>query len=452
MRYGLACLAGIVCAQAHSAFDPYQPFDLAAQANQDPYWQAIQRTAKMVSDANANRLAESFSLNIVNVTWEDTGRYKNSSVGPNISDVTIQVPFKQGDKEVVTCMPVIRHPNFSDLTGDIDPQQFTLLVGNEKGKPLKRVSLWEYLDNPKQFMSNPSSWKGKNNTLLHVRDTKVLVSAQACFLPVPKAGKATFNPVIFNYQSYKDNPAVLVILATPEGTSMTVIDNTRDAFSSGSVWGQRLFHNKNGQRASLTGTRLSDYRPGSNNSGNSKNSSAGLNTVLLIQVPLKYKERERGFALPTVAFGSAAPSRKSSDVEVAVIGSGEAEGPFTEVGNLAIERDERFPIRVTVQQYLATSTGEINEQVVKTIKQSIDSIYAQATTVGSLVTSGETGRPTEYWGIKQQPADWWEKFWERYTKTTGVSKSDAQAKLAKLLGKNYRSKPVSDLYLRDLLK
>ena len=91
------------------------------------------------------------------------------------------------------------------------------------------------------------------------RDSHVLVSAQAAFLPVPQAGKAEFNPVIFNYQSYQGDPAVLTIVATREGTSATIIDNVRDGFQAGYSWGQRLFFNQDGERASFTGERLSDF-------------------------------------------------------------------------------------------------------------------------------------------------------------------------------------------------
>ena len=200
-------------------------------------------------------MASEFGLQILDLTWEDTGRYKGSSVGPNISDMTIQVgqELTRGEFKT-TCMPVIRFPNFSDKSCDLDPRDFTLLAGNQKGGGLKRISLRDFLEDPGSFLSNPDSWKakdGKRRTLLAERDIKVLVSAQACFLPIPKEGKATFNPVLFNYQSVKGDPAVLTILATREGTSVTVIDNVRDAFRTGAVWGQRLFFNNNGQRASL---------------------------------------------------------------------------------------------------------------------------------------------------------------------------------------------------------
>jgi len=431
------------------------------------YARTIQKTASMVSDRRAQALAARYGLNILNLTWEDTGRYKNSAVGPNISDMTIQVGLldPRTERFTVTCMPVIRYPNFSDRTCDLDPRDLTLLVGNHEGRRLKRISLYDFLENPTAYLSRPESWKGRHRRLLCARDGKVLVSAQACFLPVPKSGKAEFNPVLFNYQSYSGDPAVLTVLATREGTSVTVIDNKRDAFHVGSVWGQRLFHNENGRRASLTGQRQSDFeaenpvRPSDPSVGaGRRHAESGLNMVLLVQIPLKQKNEMRFKdydVLMEAAPGAASPMpemRARSDVENAVIGHGKVEGPFTEIDNLDIRRDERYPVRVTVQFYKATSNGVVSEADMRAIKTQIDRVYANSEYVGSLVTEGETGRVTEYDGVKVQPPDWWERFWERHERNTGDSREVAIAKLIRLLGRNYRQKPVSDLYLRNLLR
>lgn len=428
------------------------------------YQRTIAATADMVRDPQTVALVKKYGLDILNLTWEDTGRYKGSAVGPNISDMTIQVGFEDPTTRQfqVTCMPVIRYPNFSDLTCDLNPRDFTLLVGNERGQSLRRVSLHDFLAHPRSYLSNPASWRGERHSLLAPRDTKVLVSAQACFLPIPKKGKATFNPVLFNYQSVKGDPAVLTILATREGTSVTIIDNQRDAFRTGSVWGQRLFFNANGQRASLTGERESDFVA----KGGDKTSPtptapgddrSGLNMVLLIQVPLKQKPRPRDkmpMAAPqTYEMESKAMARsRDSDIENAVIGHGDLEGPFTEIDNLAIERDERFPVRVTVQFYKATSNGVATEADIAAIKAQIERIYAQSEYAGSLVTGGETGRVTEYDGVKVQPTDWWENFWERYEADTGISRYEAIRRLRELLGTNFRQQPVCELYLRNLLR
>jgi hypothetical protein len=226
------------------------------------YGAVLRDTENMVNDAEAQRLATARGLNFVNVTWEDTGRYKGSAVGPNISDMTIQVQHKDEatGQTRLHLMPVVRFPNFDDKTGDVPLDRFSLLVGNEDGRSLRRVTLKELLGNVRDYLSAASSWKGDGKSLLAPRDTHALVSAQAAFLPIPKSGEATFNPVLFNYQSYEGDPAVLTILATREGTSVTIIDNKRDGFEAGGVWGQRLFFNQDGERASLTGRRLSDFR------------------------------------------------------------------------------------------------------------------------------------------------------------------------------------------------
>ena len=410
------------------------------------YREVIARTAGMVRDADAQALARQYGLQILNVTWEDTGRYKGSCVGPNISDMTIQVQEldPRTEKYRLTCMPVIRYPNFSDKTGDLSLDKFYLLVGNEEGGELRRVTLRAFLGNLREYLSQPSSWEGRRTSLLAKRDTHVLVSAQACFLPIPKSGSAQFNPVLFNYQSYEGDPAVLTILATREGTSVTIIDNKRDAFQAGWSWGQRLFFNQNGERASLTGERLSDFLANGPDGGSTGGSDEprdgdeeGLNMVLLVQVPLKQKNpmRFKGGLLECDAMTCApgAAKEQRSDVEAAVIGHGEVEGPFTEIDHLAIERDERFPIRVTVQFYKATSNGVVSPEDMRQIAAQIDKVYAHADYVGSLVIEGDTGRPTEYDGDKTQPPGWWDSFWRRHRRDTGQSRSDAWDTLSRLL-------------------
>ena len=374
------------------------------------YKSVVEKTAGMVGDPDAQRLSQKYGLNVLNLTWEDTARFKNSSVGPNISDMTIQVQQLDPRNEAfsLTSMPVIRFPNFSDVSADIPLDKFTLLVGNEKGERLRKIGLREYLADFRNFLSDPSSWKGERRSLLVDKDSHVLVSAQACFLPIPKNGVAEFNPVLFNYQSYQNEPAVLAILATREGTSATIIDNTRDAHREGRLRGQRVFFNQQGQRASLTGKRRSDAIADEAKDRNAAQTGvgsadeAGANMVLLIQVPLKNRPRPmRTFALGGVpapagaAMEGARRYKAKSDVEDAVVSHGRVQGPFTEVAGLAIERDERYPIRATVQFYKGTSNGVVDERDLAAIAKNIDRVYKDADYVGSLVVEGYTGRPTE---------------------------------------------------------
>lgn len=436
-------------APAFASDDPPPPYR-GGESRPEPvdpsYLEAIKRTSAMVWDDHALRLAQMHGLDLINVTWEDTGRYYDSAVGPNISDMTIQVQHQDPitGEYVLTLMPVIRYPNFTDRTADISPDKFYLLVGNEYGEDLKRVTLEEYLGNFRKYLNDPGSWAGRRGSLLAPRDTHVLVSAQAAFLPVPRQGEATFNPVIFNYQSYAGDPAVLTIIASREGTSATIIDNTRDAFPAGWSWGQRLFFNQDGERASFTGERLSDFvnrtLPPDMISPTAAGES-GLNMVLLIQVPLKQHEPTRGVFFGDALEEATAPSlalKADGDVEAAVIGHGAVEGPFTEIDNLAIERDPRFPIRVTVQFYKATSNGIVTEADMEAIAQQIERVYDEGDYVGSLVVDGGTDRPTEYDGPKFEPPGWWESFWHRFENNLQFSRWDALNVLRELGGIAWR--------------
>jgi hypothetical protein len=73
------------------------------------------------------------------------------------------------------------------------------------------------------------------------------------------------------------------------------------------------------------------------------------------------------------------------------------------MGGLRLERDPRFPVRVTVQFYRATSNGVIDEQDLVDVKRQIDRVYEDGDFVGSLVVpeDGRT-RPTEWQRIRRQ--------------------------------------------------
>jgi hypothetical protein len=369
----------------------------AIRAQRQDYNEVVQRVAQMTWDYKVCEYASQYGMDVVNVTWEDTGRYYGSCWGPNISDMTIQVHHEDpasGQKQL-TCMPVIRYPNFHDLSADLDPDRFFLLVGNERGDDLNPVTLADFVDHLRVYLHDPHSWDGRRMGLLAERDSVVLVSAQAVFLPIQNSVTATFNPVLFNYQSYEGDPAVLTILATREGTSVTVIDNARDPVPGAWSWGQRLFFNENGQRASLTGERISDFQAHGGDGNDNSVSAAGeegLNMVLLIQIPLKQKHPQSTWfddvslcACEDACGQAASASRAVSNVEAAVVGHGELEGPFTEIDDLPIRRDPNFPIRVTVQFYKATDNGVVTEEDIRQVHEQIERVYEDAEYVGSLV-------------------------------------------------------------------
>jgi hypothetical protein len=367
----------------------------------------IAKVESMVWDSTVNQMVRDAGLNVVNVTWEDTGRSKGSVWGPNISDMTIGVRDSRGQLHP---MPVMRFDNFNDKTADLRSDRFSLLVGNEDGRRLEPVTLERILRDTRSFLHNPNSWGGSARSLWSSRDEHVLVSAQAAFLPVPKRGAATFTPVIYNYQSRPGAPAVLTLVATREGTSIQVVENDSGYMSD------VLFFNEDGKRAPLTATRLSDFNAQARQEGKRQATAEdGLDMVLVVQVPLKIPRQQRswslfsgGIAEDAEMSASAGVSKRSSDVEAAVIGHGPTEGPYKELAGLSIERDHNFPVRVTVQFYKATSNGIVTKADVQAVRAQIDRVYADGDYVGSLVTNGYTGRPTE-WTQADAGRDIWAK-------------------------------------------
>jgi len=213
---------------------------------------------------------------------------------------------------------------------------------------------------------------------------------------------------------------VLTILVTRQGVSMTVIDNARD--SAGAGWGQRLFHNVNGERAPLTAERISDVLEKGVTANGESAASLGedANLLMLVQVPLRQRERPRramalGQAAPSaapMAAGALAKEEAESDLEVAVLGHGELQGPFTELAGLEVERDPRFPVRVTVQFYQATASGKVTGRELEHLAALVEKVYAKGDFVGSLVVPGpgDPRRPTAWDGASAPPREvaWWD--------------------------------------------
>jgi hypothetical protein len=373
----------------------------------------IARVVALPSDAALQRRAQRLGLNVVNVMWEDTGRSAGSSVGPNISDVTLQVRESTPQGLRTHLLPVIRHPNFTDRTADIPADRLWVRVGNQSrgnGRPAA-VPLREVLANLREYLSNPSDLVGSGD-LTAPRDTHYLVSAQHVFVPLPAHGRAEFNPVLFNYQSAPGSPAVLALLVTREGTSVTVIDN-RPGDRTSQGWGQQLYHNDGGRRTAFTAERRSAVQQrvqhGQTTRGDDGALEEGADMMMIVQVPLRHQNRGWfGGPLPAAPQGASAPmaasaslAAESSDVERAVLGHGEDLGPFREIGGLRLERDPRFPVRVTVQFYRATSNGVIGEQDLADVQASIVRVYRDADWVGSLVvpeSERDRRRPTHWTG------------------------------------------------------
>ncbi|MEW6281551.1 MAG: hypothetical protein AB1758_23275, partial [Candidatus Eremiobacterota bacterium] len=407
------------------------------------YAAVVERTLDLVNNREVGAAAKRHGKDVVNVMWEDTHRFDNSSAGRNITDMTLAIQQEGSGRRggpKVSLLPVIRNPNFADKTVDIPLDKFYVLVGNQKGGELERVTLREYLGDIRQYLHDPSSFAGDTKSLLKEGETHVLGTAQACFLPVPQGEGETvkFNPTVYNYQSYEGDPAVLTILCTPEGTSATIIDNKRDQFG-GQGWGQPLFFNQDGKRASLVGGRISE-RPdelgGATGSAAEGVAAQGENMVMVIQVPLKQKNpQDFGFlgGLESASFSMAPKAMRSAapSTEDAYITHGKVEGDFTEIDRQALVRDEELPIRVTVQFYKATDGNVTAEDVDKACAQ-IDKVYENGDYVGSLVVGRDQDRPTAPHGHNKEPKDFWKDWARKHERETGETPVDVAKRLKDL--------------------
>jgi hypothetical protein len=286
--------------------------------------------------------------------------------------------------------------------------------------------------------------------LLAPRDELVLTSAQACILPVPAGGAVRFSPVLFNYQSGLGAPAVLVILATPEGTSAQVVENNPQ-LSAGYAWGQRLFHNANGQRAGLKATRFSDQQGVKPAAGVAV--ADGLSCVLVIQVPLIVERPMRALDAACEAGAAPACAPVAKGMEQAVVQAGPVEGPWLGLNNCHIQRDTRLPIRATVQFYQATDSATISESDVERISRKSHRVYADAETVGGLSLPADRLRHQAQ--LPQPPVQplwpqpWYGEPCRAYESATGRSWRDGLERVRARLGADWT--PADARELRNAL-
>ena len=394
----------------------------ATPSSLESYVAGIASKSDLQSKAQRNGLA------IQTVSWEDTGRYKDSCWGPNISDLSLRVTRGRPDQTGSgnsqtpwsssrgTTLPMIRYPNFADVTADVPMENFQVTVGNEKaGGTLKRIPLKEFLRNIGQYVKTssglacPSMW-------CEAKDARVLTSAQHCVLPLD-SGTTEFNVHLYNYQSASDDPAVLVLVCSQKGTSA-------QAIFGGTT---QLYFNNAGEAANYVAERMKDERKrlGKDLDAKMDVDEQERNALMIFQIPLKTKPRSsRGFenlclqsavwsysasACSATNSGTkgltrslevdrdrSAPAASSRGMDRAMLSVGATHSKFEGIKDFTLERDTRFPIRCTYQFYTVTDQQDIPDAMWTEIKGDIDRVYAKATATGSLVTERNTGRTTEW--------------------------------------------------------
>jgi len=388
----------------------------------------------ILSDQQLKTIAKSRDLVITKVTWEDTGRNHNSCWGRQISDMTLAVTSE--------LCPVIRKDNFLDVTCDLPIEQFNVKVGNETGKEQLEVQ------SLKDYLSAIHSKKGPVN-LIRARDSQIMVSSQACILPL-EDGTVEFRPQLYNYPTRDDSPALLVVLSTSLGTTAQVVQNKP----------QDLVYNLNGKICHFLATRLRDDRKarGVALEGAMDKEEIERNLIAIYSVPLKQKPvatRSRGLQfhkgggtlsacsssfgggamLCAAAPGMAFPDSDEDECEIdecgeemvlenasvdgcrglkeskpkrgmdhAMLSITETKGKMTHAPQeYELERDEEYPIRLTLQRYRVTDSKDISPDTFTEIADVIASLYKKSDHVGSLVVDGPNKRVTESSGTSIPP-------------------------------------------------
>jgi len=352
----------------------------------------VRKIANIVYNSELKKIAKEHNLDIQRITWEDTGRFKDSCFGPNISDMSLKL---ENDHYL---LPVIRRPNFSDETADLPIKNFTLLTGNEKGdKQLKKVSLRDYLENKEGYIKDVNGNPVKS-LLCEERDEVILTSAQYCILPLHK-GTCEFNVNLYNYQSSSENPGVLVIVASSQGSSAQAIYGGTTA----------LYFNNAGKAANYVAERLKDERErlGKAIEGKMDKDEQERNALFIYQIPLKVPPQENILSIIEKVIYSMNQNFEKLDsldamyveaprgMDNAVIKVGKTHSEFQGIKNAEIERDPQFPIRCTIQFYKVTDEEDVPLEEFKDMAKNIERIYKSTDQSGSLVTEN-SDRKTEW--------------------------------------------------------
>lgn len=336
----------------------------------------VQSAARLTREPASAAQLRALGLHLTHINCEDNICHQGAARGSEISDMTIQVQSRRQGQHFATTMPALRRTDFADRSVDLSLAAIRLRVGNHRGEPLRTIGLREYLGDLRAHLTRPNSWSGAGTSLLAARDSHVQLRAQACWLPVPRTGPAGFTPAVFNPHARPGAPGVLAILATREGTSATVVDNRRDHTRVSRRPGQRLLHNHNGQRAGFTSTS-SEEQP-----------APAVHALVLIQVPLRQPPPPPD-PYAHLDILPMEPERGIHVEEPFVIDPRAFQGPTIEIDDLAIERDDRYAVSVTVQFYRPTREPVPGDDELIELAAQIERVYTDADALGSLLEAGE---------------------------------------------------------------
>ncbi len=254
---------------------------------------------------------------------------------------------------------------------------------------MEAITIGDYFENISKYANN---LKISQHTVSLKSQSNSDEFTSLCSL-VRKGLSFEFCVQLYNYQSdsNSDDPAVLVIVASAQGTSAQVVKGNT-----------KLLLNSNGIAKNFKAQRLSDFREeqGKSKEGEMTLEEKNQNVLFIYQIPLKQRNEHRKDELVKKCCSSQQPARavrKSGGgrgLERAIISAGSEQGRFEGTRGLALLRDDRFPIRCTVQYYNVTDVPRISDSQMRELAALINEAYSGALATGSLVTSN-SNRETE---------------------------------------------------------
>jgi hypothetical protein len=356
----------------------------------------FRKTVNLTANAEFLKLLRERSFFPVKISWEDIGRYENSSWGDRISDVGIWVRRVENDPQSAElALSVRRDSNFRDKVLMVPAEN--IKIHTKQDDETNEVSLPERLS---QLGLRSES-----------RDKNVIVSNQFAIVPVPaksmRSGSIGDHPprAAFNFSIYPYGSTNFVITDVIEGSSDAIVGPGNH---------QLLFANIDGKKAPFTASRAEDRQDllKLESDLKAKGMDVDVQRYYLIQVPLKKNAtqitisnmgtppfaRPPSFVSYSMEEDGATPSINSLEsanivpipsqvmrkgLDKVAIGHGEVEGEYNAGSGYRGQRAEE-PIRVTVV-YFVTPVGEVTKEDMDSFAQAFSRWDEQALWGGSFV-------------------------------------------------------------------
>lgn len=421
------------------------------------FWQAetdlraIKNSVNIGGDSGIRDLARNYSLEILNFSWRDSLALKNSRLGPASADFSWRVSFVHPvrNTSLSEMIPVVRRINILEEPVKIDLRNVTLWVGNQSNQNLKRVSLYKVLSEPLSFMSNPKNGGVEGQSLLAPNEHFGFMSTQAVVLPFNHQSDLRKTDLeVYSPQSIPGEPAVLFLVSTSEGSSFGLIENNENVGKKSE--GQFVFFNK--------GNKKSSFSPFSKT-----------NALIVVQIPLEQKSQKKKptyleKAFPENNFNENVSNNNAEDLFAAdsppVVSqppvvqmtnpSKKLDDSFPELNGLTVKRDLKFEVRITVFYSVPSSKGQISVEDFRNVANKLKETELNPKSIFYSL-AGSKSKPEEYYQLAVQSEQWWQDFFDGYLSSKGSTLSAIKTVLTQKLGSQFQKKPVSDLYLRDLL-